>query len=122
MNPSILIVENRLIERGRINFFLEKENYDIRYASGTEAALRMLIHIRPSLVIIGLIMTGLDSLTFTRILKNDDDTISLPIVALLDWDEEIDYTEISNYGFDGFLRIGTDKNLFTTKIRKFLKK
>ncbi|MGZ4033914.1 MAG: response regulator [Bacteroidia bacterium] len=120
MEPFILIIESRMIERGRLAVLLESKGYNIRFASDATAALRMLIHIRPALIIIGVIMTGLDSFTFTKILKNDDDTRDLKIIALLDRDDEINQEQISDIGFNGFLKIGINKKLFLQEIEENL--
>ena len=78
----ILIVENGLVDQKMVSEILQKKGFYIRFAPDIATALRILIEIRPFLILMDLIISKLDSYTFPRILKNDEDTKDIKIIAL----------------------------------------
>lgn len=119
MNQVILIVDNNPVDRSEMELLLKAGGYKIEFADDAETALRMLIVNRPFLILIGLSMPGLDSYTFTRILKNDEDTRGIEIAAILNPGSKIGY-ELITCGFDDFFKIKSTENSFATEILNYL--
>ncbi|HEY0031046.1 MAG TPA: response regulator [Bacteroidia bacterium] len=113
----ILVVENGLLDRGMLSEALQKQGFFVRFASDAETALRILIQVPPSLILLSLIMPNLDSYTFTRILKNDEATRSITIMALSDIDSN--HKQIISSGFDGSVYMEDHKDTFAKKLRNF---
>lgn len=121
MDPFILIIENNLINRKFAGSVLEKEGIDVRYASDAVSGLTMLTKIRPALVLMGLSLPQLSGVILTRILKNDPDTTSLKVIALVDFSSSEDFDR-SLKAFDGHLGVPFDKATFLKKVKYYLEK
>lgn len=120
MSQFILIVENGLLDQGKVSKVLQKSGYAVRFTSDAETALMILIETRPCLILVNLILPRMDSCTFTRILKQDEDTGSITIVVLLDSD--LDIKRMTYCGFDSFINIQEGENSLVREVRKILKK
>lgn len=116
----VLIVENGLMNLKLISDALQKEGFYVMFVSDTETALKVLVQVRPFLILMGLVMSKLDRCTFTRILKNDEDTSNIIIIALSDANP--DRERIISCGFNGLINMEESKNKFAKEIRKILNK
>ena len=121
MDPYILIIENNLINRELAGSILEKAGIDVRYASDVLSGLIMLTKIRPSLILIGLTLPGMDGVILSQILRNDPDTSDLTIVALVDFSSSDDFDR-SLTKFDGHIAVPFDEETLITKVNYFLEK
>ncbi|MES2515486.1 MAG: response regulator [Bacteroidota bacterium] len=80
----ILVIENNLLNRSMLSKSLEQDGFIVQYADSTESGLAMLTTARPFLIILDINSPKLDARTFTRILKNDEDTKDIKILAFSD--------------------------------------
>lgn len=80
----ILIIENDVIDRAVVSVSLQKEGYYVRNVNNTELALKSIIKSQPFLILIDVIISKLDADTFCRILKNNEDTSDIKIIAFSD--------------------------------------
>lgn len=117
---SILIMENGLLDRRIISEVLQEEGFHARFASDAETGLKVLLQVRPFLILIGLRMPKLDSYTFTRILKNDKDTSNITIIALSEANS--DHEKLTNCGFDSIINMEEGRFTFFEKVKKLIKK
>jgi len=78
----ILVVEDNMDTYELVRFILEKNGYDTFLAmngrDGVNAATKQL----PDLIIMDIAMPEMDGLTATRLIKNDERTESIPLIAL----------------------------------------
>jgi CheY-like chemotaxis protein len=121
MTPSILIIENDIVDRELTEDLIGEEGLDVRFASDVKSALMMLIKIRPVLILTSLTLPKIDGFTLTRILKNDADTCDIVVVALTDFKRDDYYEKIITTGFDGYISLPLDKRTFLEKVNFFLK-
>ena len=77
----ILIVENGTINRELVTENLLKDGLLVKYANSAEAALYTLVKSNPFLIAIDMILPKLDAHTFSNILKNDENTSGIKIIA-----------------------------------------
>ena len=68
---TILVVEDDLEIKTLIQFFLEKENYDVITAQNSGKALEMLQNHKPDLVILDIMLPGLNGLEIAKLIKKE---------------------------------------------------
>jgi CheY-like chemotaxis protein len=77
----ILVIENGLLNRPLLSESLKQDGFIVEYANSTESGLAILTTARPFLIILDVNACKLDARTFARILKNDEDTKGISILA-----------------------------------------
>ena len=83
MNPAtLLVVEDNPTNLKLVTNLLEFEGYRVLQAVDAEAALAVLAHTRPDLVLMDIALPGMDGLALTRKLKAAEKTRDICIVAL----------------------------------------
>ena len=63
-------------------FYLTKQGYRVEVAAEGHEALRLALELHPHLILMDLGLPGIDGWTLIRMLKQDPDTQSIPIVVL----------------------------------------
>jgi CheY-like chemotaxis protein len=92
----ILIVENGHIDRTYVSDSLQRDGFNVRYANSTELALSMLVKERPFLIVIDVNVPKLEAMIFARILKNDEDTNQIKLIAFSDTEINIPIKPFDN--------------------------
>lgn len=116
----VLIVENGMMNRKMISDSLNKEGYRVCFATDAQSALTIFNHTQPLFVFVSLILLKLDTCTFSRIIKNDDDTKDITVVALSDEKQSI--SRMFYCGFDGIINVSESNRKLAQMIKKYLKK
>jgi two-component system, cell cycle response regulator DivK len=78
----VLVVEDNLVNLELVEAVLEREGYQVASAGSAEEALDSLSRLRPHLILVDIQLPGLDGLGLTRLLKADQRTAAIPVVAL----------------------------------------
>ena len=78
---TVLIVEDVALNRELLVQLLE-DRYRLVLAEDGQAALKQAARMRPDLILMDLSLPGMDGWEATRVLKADDATKRIPIVAL----------------------------------------
>lgn len=115
----VLIVENGLMNRKKISDLLNKDGYEVCFASDALSALTLLNHTRPFFILVSLMLLKIDTCTFSRILKNDYDTRDITIVGLSNIkqsDERMFFC-----GMDGFINMSETNLGLAKRIKEYLK-
>lgn len=79
--PSALIVEDNAMNRKLLRDILEIQ-FDVLEAESAEEAEEVLAKQKPDVIFMDLQLPGIDGLTYIKTLKNNQDTSSIPIVAV----------------------------------------
>jgi two-component system, cell cycle response regulator DivK len=119
-NPTIVLVADdnadmRAICASRLRF----HGFDPVTAEDGAEALRLAREHRPSLVLMDLRMPGIDGFTATELLKSDDETAEIPIVAVTIHDRLSDFQRAAAVRFDAFLVKPYDTEEFLEVVRYF---
>ena len=122
MMPLILIIETNILNQELTQDLLEKEGFDVRFASDVRSALSMLVKIRPDLILTSLVLPKIDGFTLAQILKNDEDTDDITVVAFTDFRGNDDHEKIIRSGFDGYISLPLEKKVFPKQLNFFLSK
>ena len=88
MNPVILVVEDELAIADLISINLELSGYRVMHATSAEAAMPLLAQELPDLALLDWMLPGISGLEFSRKLREDSRTKSLPIILLTAKGEE----------------------------------
>jgi CheY-like chemotaxis protein len=79
---TILIVDDHAVNLKLARLLLVGEGYAVATAGDAEEALRALVTLRPSLILMDVQLPGMDGLELTRRLKAEPGTRSIVVIAL----------------------------------------
>lgn len=101
--PPILIVDDNPVNLKLARVTLAVEGYDVRTAADAEEALALLAAFHPRLILMDLQLPGMDGLTLTRRLKDDDATRGIVVLALTAYAMKGDEQKALDAGCDGYI-------------------
>jgi len=121
MNPiAILVVEDNPTNLKLVTDLLEFEGYRILPAVDAEAALDVVAHTLPDLILMDIALPGMDGLTLTRQLKAAERTRHIPIVALSAFAMKGDKEKAVTAGCAGYITKPIDTRKLPGQIAAFL--
>ncbi len=121
-NETILVVEDNPINLQLIEQLLKRAGYTVHTAGGAEEAQKLLVTLRPALIVMDIQLPGIDGLTFTRLLKADPTMQNIPIVALTAYAMEGGEQKALDAGCDEYLSKPIDTRAFVPTITRHVEK
>ncbi len=118
-HEKILVVDDYEDKLKLIRVVLSKEGYEVRTAIDAEDALRSLGEFHPGLILMDIQMPGMDGLELTRLLKADNKTHDLPIVALTAYSMKGDQERFMAAGCDGYIPKPISIPTFASEVRRY---
>lgn len=103
MKPTLLIVDDNLINLKLACEVLASEGYDILQARGAAEALDCLQQALPDLILTDIAMPGMDGLELTRRLKSQPETRQIPVIAMTAFAMKGDEEKARAAGCDGYI-------------------
>jgi two-component system NtrC family sensor kinase len=100
---TLLIVDEDSTTRDQLRDVFENSGYRAVTAAGAASALRVLKGVRCSLVILDLEKTGVDGLSFCRLIRSQPATSKLPLLVLSQSDSERRKVEAFAAGADDYI-------------------
>jgi two-component system cell cycle response regulator DivK len=100
---KILIVEDNPTNMSLVVFLLESAGHIVLTATDAEAGLTMARDELPDLILMDIQLPGMDGLEATTLLKNDDLTRTIPVIALTALAMKGDEERIRAAGCDGYI-------------------
>ncbi len=100
---KILVVENNPVNMRLVVLILEKMGHSVICAVDAEAGLTLAREERPRLILMDVQLPGMDGLEATRLLKQDDATRGIPVIALTALAMKGDEERIRAAGCDGYI-------------------
>lgn len=117
---TILVIEDNPMNMELAVDLLEAYDYTVFAAENAESGIDLAKTHIPDLILMDISLPGMDGLEATSILKNDDVTKTIPVIALtahaMDGDEE----KALVAGCDGFLTKPIDTRQFPKTVAEFL--
>ena len=95
---DILIVDDKPENIRFLSDFLSKRNYQIRKAINGQAALMAVKILLPDLILLDINMPGMGGYEVCKVLKNDPETSSIPIIFLSAGDDITDKVKAFQVG------------------------
>ena len=99
----VLLVEDNYMNKVLVREILTLNNYEIIDARSGLEALKVIEVERPDVILMDMHLPEMDGITATRIIKSNEDTRSIPILAFTAAASESDKEELLNKGFDGYI-------------------
>ena len=118
-NPIVLVVDDVQLNRELVTGLLAHSNVQIVEAVNGKEALNAASEHVPDLILMDLLMPEMDGYEATRLLKGNDRTKAVPIIALTASAMKEDMTTIASL-CDGYLRKPITKQELVDELMKFL--
>jgi CheY-like chemotaxis protein len=119
-NQTILIVDDNPTNLKLVFNVLEWEGYQLLKAVDAEDALEMIQRLPPDLILMDIALPGMDGLTLTRMLKADEKTRHIVVVALTAFAMKGDEKKARDAGCDGYITKPINTRNLAGTLRPFL--
>jgi two-component system cell cycle response regulator DivK len=116
----ILVVEDNATNMQLSTFLLESADHDVIPAVNAEMALALARDRRPDLILMDIQLPGMDGLQATALLKTDEATRHIPVIALTALAMKGDEERILAAGCDGYVAKPLDYKNFLMVVAKTL--
>jgi CheY-like chemotaxis protein len=120
MKRILLIEDDRLI-MNLIVILLEKEGYEVTTSTTAEKGLSLAARCPPDLVLMDIALPGMDGLEATRILKSNEATRKVPILALTAQARKEDAERAAQSGCDGFIAKPLSTRAFLAEVAEHIR-
>jgi CheY-like chemotaxis protein len=117
---TILIVEDNEANRLLASAVLERDGFSVEMAGNSQEALEMLVGQKPDLILMDVQLPGVDGLSLTRRLKEDERTAAIPVVALTALAMMGDKERTLEAGCAGYISKPINTRTFAAEVRKYL--
>ena len=100
---KILVVEDSATQAEKLRYILQKHRYQVSVAKNASAALDMISHEKPSLIISDIIMPEMDGYELCRRIKAHDEYCEIRIILLTSLSDPRDVIKGLECGADNFI-------------------
>ena len=122
MEKVILIVEDDAKNLKLFRDLLQVSGYTTLEATDGKQGVELAREEKPDLILMDIQMPVMDGLEATKLLKNNDVTKDIPIVALTAYAMQGDEEKMREAGFDGYISKPIDVKGFLKKISEVISK
>jgi two-component system cell cycle response regulator DivK len=117
---KILLVEDNPANLTLATFLLQSAGYTVISATDAEVGVAMARHEQPDLILMDIQLPGMDGLEATAVLKSDDATRDIPVIALTALAMKGDEERILAAGCDGYIAKPLEYKEFLAKVGRRL--
>src|SRR5215212_6108529 len=117
---TILVVEDNAANLKLATFLLESAGYAVISASNAETGLTLARTAHPALILMDIQLPGMDGLQATALLKADEATRAIPVIALTALAMKGDEERILAAGCDGYIAKPLDYKDFLKVVKATL--
>jgi two-component system cell cycle response regulator DivK len=100
---KVLIIEDNVANMTLATFLLQSAGYNVLSATDAETGLTLARNEQPDLILMDIQLPGMDGLQATLLLKRDEATRAIPVIALTSLAMKGDEERIRAAGFDGYI-------------------
>jgi len=117
---KILVIEDTPVNMELVTDLLEVAGYQVIQAETAETGIERARAEAPDLILMDIGLPGMDGLTAAGILKRDQPTKDIPIIALTSHAMRDDEERIMAAGCDGYLTKPIDTREFPKRVASFI--
>ncbi|HEV7574060.1 MAG TPA: response regulator [Thermoanaerobaculia bacterium] len=121
MNSRILIVDDNKTNLKLASDVLAFDGYEILNAMDAESAQAIIRNTPPDLILMDIALPGMDGLTLTRLLKADEATRNIVVVALTAFAMKGDDARARDAGCDGYITKPIDTRTLPDAVAGYLR-
>ena len=122
MPGKILVIEDNDRNRKLVKILLEANKYEVIEAQTGEEALKYLQDDKPDLILLDIQLPNMDGLTLTKMLRSDQETKDIPIVAVTAYAMKGDKERMLEAGCDAYVSKPIDTRELPVIVAKFIEK
>jgi two-component system, cell cycle response regulator DivK len=116
----VVVVEDNAANMKLATFLLESAGHEVLPASDAESGVALARAEQPNLILMDIQLPGMDGLRATELLKRDDSTRAIPVIALTALAMKGDEERIRAAGCDGYIAKPLAYKEFLSTIAEFL--
>ncbi len=120
MKEKILVIEDTPVNMELVTDLLEVAGYQVIQAENAETGIERARAEAPDLILMDVGLPGMDGLTAAGILKRDQLTKDIPIIALTSHAMKDDKERIMAAGCDGYITKPIDTREFPKMVGRFI--
>lgn len=117
---KVLVVEDNLLSKTLVKDILTMKGYDVVVADRGSEAIKLASTECPDLILMDINMPGMDGITAARLIKGNEASKDIPVLALTASAMKGDEVEIMNQGFDGYIAKPIDAKALLAMIKETL--
>jgi CheY-like chemotaxis protein len=117
---TVLVIEDNEMNMKLLRALLQIGQYDVLEAVDAESGILLARAQKLDLILMDVQLPGMDGLSATRIIKEDQALKHMPVVALTSYAMEGDAKKAAEAGCEGYITKPIDTRAFLDTIRKFL--
>ena len=117
----VLLVEDNAMNSRLVQYVLEQAGFEVVSATCAEDAIRLAVGEMPDIILMDIQLPGMDGLEATGLLKNNNQTAAIPIVAVTAHAMRGDEERIRAAGCAGYVSKPIDTRKLAKTIRGYLK-
>ena len=117
---QILLVDDNVLNRRLAQFLLKSRGYIVYEATTGQEALDLARAHLPDLIFMDLQLPDLDGLTVTKVLKENELTRQIPVIALTAFAMQGDREKALQAGCDGYITKPIDTRSFPAAVSQYL--
>jgi len=122
MPNHIVILEDESDIASLIRLYLEKEGYRVTHFTNGAKGFAELQRLKPDLLVLDLMLPGMDGLEVCKKIRNNPDTVSLPILMLTAKGEEVDKVLGLELGADDYLTKPFSPREMVARVKSLLRR
>jgi CheY-like chemotaxis protein len=100
---KILIVDDEIILLNVASTFFQQSGYDVNGANDPQKCLQLAKEWKPDIILLDIIMPHINGLDVLRTLKNDTETLHIPVFIFSNLDSEDEIAQALDMGAMGYL-------------------
>lgn len=120
-NKTVLVIEDNRLNMKLVRTLLQLGKYRVLEAIDAETGIQMAREHQPDLILMDIQLSGMDGLSATRIIKEDQALKDIAVVALTSYAMQGDERKAIEAGCTGYIPKPIKTRVFLESISRFLK-
>lgn len=120
MTPQVLVIEDTPANLKLVSMLLGRAGYRVLQANNASDGIALAREHRPELILMDIQLPGMDGLTATRLLKEEETTRHIRVIALTAFAMKGDEERMLAAGCDGYIAKPIQYKSFLAEVDKYL--